>query len=103
MIELGDRVKDQISGYVGITVAITDWIYGCRRLMVQGEALSSDGKPVDIQSFDEPQLTIVDKGVMKPLQPSRPVVTPEPEVVYRPMSTGGAFDMPSRRPNPSRL
>lgn len=97
MIELGDRVRDQISGYAGITVAITDWIYGCRRIMVQGEALTSDGKPVDLQSFDEPQLALIAKGAMKPLRPARP----ETELAT-PRRTGGGDDVPSRRPDPQR-
>jgi hypothetical protein len=58
MIELGSRVKDTITGLVGIAVARTDWLYQCRRIAVQPEALH-DGKPLDIQWFDEPQLEVV--------------------------------------------
>jgi hypothetical protein len=62
-IELGDRVKDKISGLKGIAVAITQWLYGCRRVTIQPEELK-DGKPVDNFTADEPQLDVVKKGVL---------------------------------------
>ncbi len=63
MIELGDRVKDRISGLKGIAVGITNYLYGCKRIMVQPEE-TKDGKPVDTFYLDEPQLEIVKKGAV---------------------------------------
>jgi hypothetical protein len=60
MVELGDRVEDKITGLKGIAVGITNYLYGCQRIMVQPEE-SKDGKPVDTFYVDEPQLEIVDK------------------------------------------
>ncbi len=64
-IELGDRVKDRISGLQGIAVGITNYLYGCRRISVQPEE-SKDGKPADWFTVDEPQLEIMKKGAVAP-------------------------------------
>ena len=64
-IELGDRVKDIITGLSGIVFGVTNWLYGCRRIAVLPEA-SKDGKPADLFTIDEPQLKILKKGVVKP-------------------------------------
>ena len=58
MIELGARVKDKITGLTGIAVGRTIWIHGCVRITVQPEEFK-DGKPVDMTTFDEPQLEVV--------------------------------------------
>ena len=93
MIQLGDRVRDRISGFEGIVVGITDWLYQCRRPIVQPSSLTSDGKPTESQSFDEDQLEIVERGAFAPK-------APEPAPVAA--KTGGPRDTPSRRPDPSR-
>lgn len=93
-IELGDRVRDRISGYQGLVICISDWIFGCRRPLVQGEGLTSDGKPVELQSFDEPSLELLEKGVLKPVRPQAATVT-QPK-------TGGPQVTPLRQPDPSR-
>ena len=58
VVELGDSVKDTITGFSGVVVAITTWMYGCRRIIVQPKKVGADGKPVDNQAFDEPQLKV---------------------------------------------
>jgi len=58
MINLGDTVKDKISGYKGIVIAITAWLHGCKRVTVQSQKLK-DGKPLDNFTFDEPQLEVL--------------------------------------------
>ena len=63
MIELGDRVRDKLSGGIGIVVAITDWLYGCRRVNIQPEELK-EGKLVDTFVVDDPQLEILEKGII---------------------------------------
>jgi hypothetical protein len=61
IIKLGTRVKDSITGYEGVAVAITTWLYGCRRITVQGD-LDKDGKVPDTVTFDEEQLmTVISK------------------------------------------
>ncbi len=63
MIELGDRVKDKISGLKGIVVGISTYLYGCRRVSFQPEE-AKNGKPADWVTVDEPQLDIVKKGAI---------------------------------------
>lgn len=65
MIELGDRVKDRISGLQGIVMGITNWLYGCRRLSIQPEE-SKDGKPADFFAIDEPQALLVQRRAVVP-------------------------------------
>lgn len=55
-IKLGDKVKDKISGFIGIVVACTDWMHGCTRIGVQPTKLKDDGTLIDAQWFDLPQL-----------------------------------------------
>lgn len=66
-VQLGDRVKDPITGYTGIAVAITTWLNGCIRIGVQPEKLDKQGKIEDALNFDQSQLVMVKKGVHKPL------------------------------------
>ncbi len=69
MIKLGDRAKDTISGLSGIVVGITDWLFGCRRVGLQPEKLGKDGKVAETQWFDEAQVSVLQRGVVKGLTP----------------------------------
>ena len=60
MVELGDRVKDKISGLKGIVMAVSNYLYGCQRIGIQPEE-SKDGKPAEWFTVDEPQLEVVMK------------------------------------------
>ncbi len=57
-IKLGDKVRDKITGLVGIAVCHSEWLNGCIRIVVQPQELK-DGKPVDATCFDEPSLELV--------------------------------------------
>jgi hypothetical protein len=56
-MEFGDKVRDEITGYEGVYVARTDWLYGCRRLGIM--RADKDGKP-ETEWFDEPQVSLVE-------------------------------------------
>lgn len=65
-INLGDRVKDPVSGFNGIAVQATEYLNGCRRIGVQPEKVDTKtGKPFEYQYFDEPQLRVIKKNVIK--------------------------------------
>jgi len=64
-IEVGDRVKDKLTGFTGIVIAKTEWLNGCSRMGVQSEKLK-DGKTMDAEWFDEVQLTVAKKSVHRP-------------------------------------
>ncbi len=59
MILRGMKVRDVLSGFEGTVVCRAEWLYGCVRITVQPPGLH-EGKPIDWQTFDEPQLEILD-------------------------------------------
>lgn len=71
-IQLGDRARDRITGLTGIVIGRTTWLRNCDRLTLQPEDLH-DGRPVDVVSFDEPDLELIEAGVIE----------------YTPITTGG--------------
>lgn len=83
MINLGDRVKDKITGMVGIAIGSSQWLYGCNQFCVKPEELK-DGKPIDAFWIDEYQLDIVNKNVISGRPPvaegnSGPNLNPMPK------------------------
>jgi hypothetical protein len=65
MIELGSKVKDLITGFTGIAVARDEWLYGCVRIGIKSQDLK-DGKPIDIEWVDEPQVVVIQNVVLQP-------------------------------------
>ena len=57
-VRLGQKVRDTITGYEGIAVARTEWLYGCVRIAIQSNAMK-DGLPVENYTVDEPQVELV--------------------------------------------
>lgn len=58
-IELGDKVEDTITGFKGIVICVSQWLHGCRRVVVQPDNTGKDGKVPDTATFDEPQLKVL--------------------------------------------
>lgn len=83
---LGDRVRDRVTGFEGIVVARTTWLHGCVRLTVQPSGLDKDGKIQTAEGFDELQIEILGRGVVP--------ATPEQ---VRPKMTGGPRPEPAKR------
>ena len=63
-IELGDLVKDSVTGFKGITTQKVYYLQGCTRFLVQPQGLTKEGKMKDGFYFDEPQLFIVKKSLL---------------------------------------
>lgn len=61
---VGDRVKDRVTGFQGIVIGRSDYISGCDTYGVQPERLK-DGIPQDTKWFDDPRLILVEAGVLK--------------------------------------
>jgi hypothetical protein len=59
MIKLGDEVRDNVSGFLGIAVARHEYFQGCTRLTVQPR-VDNDGKLPGTETFDSPQLEVVE-------------------------------------------
>lgn len=63
-IELGDKVKDTVTGFTGIAVAKTTWLHGCDRIVIQPDTLDKDKKVQENAAFDAPQVVVVKKAVV---------------------------------------
>ncbi len=63
---LGDRLKDTITGCTGIAVSRSEWLNGCIRYEIQNEE-PKDGISVESQWFDESQLVLVKAKAWKPI------------------------------------
>jgi hypothetical protein len=64
LVRLGDRVKDTVSGLIGIVVAKTEWLNGCWRIAVQ-QKVTKDGKLPDLCNFDIEQLIVIKNKASK--------------------------------------
>lgn len=62
MIELGDKVKDVISGMVGVVISRTQYINGCIQYGVQ-PPFKTGATEMPSWNVDEKQLTIISKKV----------------------------------------
>lgn len=81
-IGLGDRVKDAVSGFVGIVTGRYEYLNGCVRIGVSPPA-DKDGKVPDTMIFDDHQLEVVEVGAVKPkfASPIREMDKGEPEPI----------------------
>jgi hypothetical protein len=59
MINLGDKVKDKVSGFEGIAVARHSYLNGCDRISIQ-PVIKEDGTLPEDETFDEPQLEVIE-------------------------------------------
>ena len=64
MINLGDEVRDSISGFRGIAIAKHEYLHGCTRVSVAPK-MGKDGKLGGTLAFDEPQLIVIKARVIK--------------------------------------
>ena len=62
---LGDKVRDKITGFQGILVCRSQWLHNCNTYGIQPQEMK-DGKPLDRHFFDEPQLEVVEEKVVEP-------------------------------------
>lgn len=60
--QIGDEVRDIVSGYTGIVVARTEWANGCVRYGVQGKVKEEYAEPAWI---DREQLEVRVRGKLQ--------------------------------------
>lgn len=60
-IEIGDLVRDTITGFTGIVIARTEFFNGCIRIMIQPQGLDEKGGKRSDEVFDVQQCEIVEK------------------------------------------
>ncbi len=51
-INLGDEVRDIVTGFKGVAVGRTTWLSGCDRITIQPKGVNKDGKVYEACSFD---------------------------------------------------
>lgn len=76
MARLGDVVKDKITGFEGVAIAQTEYINGCKRILVQPANLTSDGAMLVAEWIDESQVVgareLKDEEAGADLAPGKP-------------------------------
>ncbi len=85
-VELGEKVKDTITGFTGITVGRVEYLYGCEQYQVEG--IDHDKQPASFW-FDTQRLQTITKRKYKAVE----------ETVRR----GGPRDTPTGRSHPETL
>jgi len=63
MVNLGDKVKDPVTGFTGIAISRHFYLNGCDRITVQPK-IGKDMKNPGSITFDEPQLQILKKNAI---------------------------------------
>lgn len=58
---MGSTVKDSVTGYTGIAVARSVWMYGCARIGVDSQKLVK-GKVAETQWLDEQRVEVLKAG-----------------------------------------
>lgn len=91
LIELGDKVEDEVTGVVGIVIGMTKWLAQCDRAIVQPQG-THEGKPIEAFSVDVPHLKVIKKQVVKQ---NVQIVTIEGKTEVR--RTGGPRPTPKRQ------
>lgn len=61
---LGEEVREIVTGFSGIIMVRSEYFTGCRHYGVQSRKINSDGKLGDWEYFDESRLELVSKGVV---------------------------------------
>ncbi|HLZ78847.1 MAG TPA: hypothetical protein VKQ09_05860 [Sphingomonas sp.] len=67
-INLGDKVRDRLSGYEGICTAKVEYLTGCDQVGIKMQG-HHDGKTYDTHYFDAPFVEMVEAGVVSPVVP----------------------------------
>jgi hypothetical protein len=67
---LGDRVLDRVTGYEGVVVSITDYLFGNRRIQIQKQACDEHGQPLETVWLDDAQAQVVERGIMEVAPPN---------------------------------
>lgn len=61
MIKLGTKVKDKVTGFVGIATSRIEFLNGCVQYSVKPKMKKGENKVPESSFFDEQQLEILEK------------------------------------------
>jgi hypothetical protein len=65
MAKLGDRVRDPISGFVGIVTGRAEFLYGCVQLSIAPQE-TKDGRVLDTVWLDEDRVIVLETEALRP-------------------------------------
>jgi len=84
-VELGDEARDTITGFKGKVVAITEWLHGCRRVVIQPTDLDKEGRIKLTETFDEAQVKVTKPVKVKKVKSTKggPRPNAERQVITR--------------------
>lgn len=88
-VQLGDLVRDHYTGFSGVAVGRTDWLYGCSRIHIEPLELR-EGKTIEAQWFDEQRVEVVER------RSPHDATVPRRDPDYSPPQTGGPQKDPTR-------
>lgn len=91
MAQLGDKVRDEVTGFEGVVTGRFEYLYGCVRCAVQPQNVKNE-KPVDSVVFDEDQLQVLEEQAIVPITVRR----------ANRLTTGGPRSDPTNRADPVR-
>lgn len=60
MVQLGDKVKDKVTGVTGIVMTLSKHLTGCDTAWIQPGIITPEGKLSDCLCFDVSRLDIVE-------------------------------------------
>ena len=63
--DLGDELKDNVTGFVGVALAYTRYATGCVHYGLQAKLTKSTEEPVEWQWFDQARLALKKKKAVK--------------------------------------
>lgn len=68
-VQVGDRIRDDISRLEGVAFGVSSFLYGCRHIGLVPDGVDKNGDPNKTHWFEEPRITVVRK--VKPPEEER--------------------------------
>lgn len=63
--QLGQRIKDLVSGITGITTSRIEYLNGCWQYSIRLPYKDGDSKLAESYWFDQDQLVLIDNGILE--------------------------------------
>lgn len=64
-VQLGDRVREMISGFEGVVTGLCQYLTGCEQALVNPGKIKEDGELVKNNWFDVDRLQLLEAGAIK--------------------------------------
>ena len=99
-VQLGDEVRDIVTGFQGIATAMIQYLVGCRHVGITSTELKDDGEPRPVQWIDEPQVEVVKRNAVEIPIGYEPEAPQSQRPAPRKRKPGGPSVAPPRRATP---